>query len=260
MNKVVAPSLGLASYSCPHCAALASQRWYRVFVDGYGKEHGPVALDPADMVSTMIATLNDADDRKRVTQFADRLKKNALTFQRLKYGIHCEIEMVNIALGLCHSCDGFSVWINGHLVYPDTSLEFVATADMPSDVKSDFDEAAAIFSKSARGAAAMLRLAIQRLMPHLGEKGENLNHDIGSLVKKGLDANIQKALDIVRVVGNHAVHPGQIDLKDDSNTAQKLFGLVNMIVQSMISQPRQIAELFGELPPTALKQIEKRDS
>ena len=53
-------------------------------------------------------------------------------------------------------------------------------------------------------------------MVHLELKGKNIDDDIGALVKRGLDARIQKALDVVRVVGNNAVHPGQIDLRDDN--------------------------------------------
>jgi hypothetical protein len=38
---------------------------------------------------------------------------------------------------------------------------------------------------------------------------------------------VQQSLDIVRVIGNDAVHPGQIDLTDDIETATKLFVLIN---------------------------------
>jgi hypothetical protein len=111
----------------------------------------------------------------------------------------------------------------------------------------------------ARGAAALLRLAIQKLCKHLGEKGKNIDNDIGALVEKGLDGRIQKALDIVRVIGNNAVHPGQIDLRDDRATAEELFDLVNLIAETMINQPKHIEELYDRLPQGAREAIEKRD-
>lgn len=70
---------------------------------------------------------------------------------------------------------------------------------------------------------------------------------------------IQKALDSVRVIGNNAVHPGQIDLKDDTDTAISLFKLLNMIVEIMITQPKKVDEIYGKLPTSAKEAIKKRD-
>jgi hypothetical protein len=97
-------------------------------------------------------------------------------------------------------------------------------------------------------------------MPALGQKGDNLNSDIGALVRQGLDPVVQQALDVVRVVGNNAVHPGQIDLNDNREIAAKLFGLVNVIVLTMITARKQIGEMFEGLPESAKTAIEKRDA
>ncbi len=61
------------------------------------------------------------------------------------------------------------------------------------------------------------------------------------------------------MVGNNAVHPGQINLKDDRTTAEKLFGLVNLITEIMISQPKHVASMYDGLPENARQAIEKRD-
>lgn len=106
----------------------------------------------------------------------------------------------------------------------------------------------------------MLRLAIQKLCVELGEKGERIDDDIASLVKKGLAPTVQKAMDTVRVIGNEAVHPGILDLKDDRDTATKLFKLVNIISEQMISNPKHVEEIYGRLPEGKRKAIEKRDS
>lgn len=63
----------------------------------------------------------------------------------------------------------------------------------------------------------------------------------------------------MRVIGNDAVHPGQIDLRDDTKTAEKLFQLVNLIAEVMITQPKHVDELYESLPKTKKDQITKRD-
>ena len=64
---------------------------------------------------------------------------------------------------------------------------------------------------------------------------------------------------MVRVIGNNSVHPGQIDLRDDKATASRLFHLVNIIVEAMISATKHIEEMYEGLPEGAKKAIAKRD-
>ena len=130
---------------------------------------------------------------------------------------------------------------------------------MPEDIRLDYDEASRILELSPRGAAALLRLALQKLCKELGQPGENINDDIKALVANGLDPIIQQALDSVRVIGNKAVHPGEIDLRDDRATAESLFGILNLIVERMISVPNHVKELYETLPETERQKIEKRD-
>jgi hypothetical protein len=93
----------------------------------------------------------------------------------------------------------------------------------------------------------------------MGESGENTNDDIANLVKKGLPVEIQQALDVVRVVGNNAVHPGELQPDDLADVASSLFELVNLIVEDRISKPRKVQALFSRLPKGAREAIDKRD-
>jgi hypothetical protein len=163
---------------------------------------------------------------------------------------------------ICIHCDKLSYWHDEtkSLIYPDLSIGEIPHPDMPADVAYDFNEARDIFKKSPRASAALLRLALQKLLTHFGEKGENINVDIASLVQKGLPSEIQKTLDICRVVGNSAVHPGELDIKDNSEIVSKLFKLINYIVYDRIQRPKELEELYNKLPETTITAISKRDS
>lgn len=145
------------------------------------------------------------------------------------------------------------------MILPSDSPVQPPHPDLPEELLSEYNEAREIFGRSPRAAAALLRLAVQKLMPILGEKGENVNQDIGSLVEKGLPVEVQQALDFCRVVGNNAVHPGEINLNDSPDVAQRLFDMINFIVDDRITRPRQISELYNKLPEGARSAIQQRD-
>ncbi len=145
------------------------------------------------------------------------------------------------------------------MIYPSNGGVPMANADLSEAIKSNYNEAAEILSKSPRGAAALLRLCIQMLCKDLGQVGKNINKDIAELVKIGLPIKVQQALDYVRVVGNNAVHPGRMDLNDNADIAIRLFSLINLIADVMISQPNEIDKLYKTLPESNLKSIDKRD-
>jgi len=170
----------------------------------------------------------------------------------------------DLHIATCTHCKGRVVWFvneyNSYMLWPfGIANAPLPHEDMPEDVKADYIEARNISSLSPRGAAALLRLSIQKLCKHLGESGENINADIGSLVKKGLPIQIQQALDVVRVTGNNAVHPGEMLVDEKPEIASALFGLTNLIVDNRIAEPKRIAALYGSLPEGALSSIEKRD-
>jgi hypothetical protein len=159
----------------------------------------------------------------------------------------------------CAHCGQETVWKNQRMIYPDSSPAPSPNPDLPEDIKADYEEARTIISRSPRGACALLRLCVQKLCGFLGESGKDINADIAALVEKGLNPKIQKSLDIVRVIGNEAVHPGQIDLRDQAATAAQLCSLLNVIADAMITQPKNIESPYAGLPETKLQQIEQRD-
>lgn len=249
------PRLGAEAFSCPHCGALAHQSWSKLGLLRCENKERPRIQTYEQM--HLAKTPKDADQLRKWQGFLDRLNSNVVTFVNTPFG-RTDFEFVNFCVSECFSCKAFAIWVEDRIVYPSGDAFVAAHEAMPTAVKADFEEASAIVNRSPRGAAALLRLCVQNLMKELGEPGDDTSEDIASQVRKGLDTEVEQALELVRAVGNNAVHPGHIDLKDDKATAVTLFELVNMIVERRIAVPRKIAALFAGLPQPPLKAIEKK--
>ena len=165
----------------------------------------------------------------------------------------------DMAVSQCTRCQGETIWYKKVLIYPESTSVPVPNSDLSEDIQADYQEASSILSRSPRGAAALLRLCVQKLCVQLGKTGKKIDDDIANLVRKGLDVHVKMALDVVRVVGNEAVHPGTIDLNDTPEIAAQLFDLINLIAEIMISQPKKIAAMYASLPQEKLDGIEARD-
>jgi hypothetical protein len=260
MPAPVTPTLGAISFSCPHCGAFAHQHWFHLSPDQVPHDATPFVATFAELPPEVIAQLREEDQASEERgAFLERLKKNDVTYENFGYKKGSNWEFVNLHASLCSSCGGWAIWVKDNFVYPVVNSEIAPHEDMPHAVRADFEEAASIVDRSPRGAAALLRLCVQKLMPIFGQPGKNINDDIGALVKNGLEVGVQRALDIVRVTGNNAVHPGQFDLQDSPEVAHRLFTLVNLIVERMITTPRQLEEMLKALPEGAQRAIEKRD-
>lgn len=171
---------------------------------------------------------------------------------------HCDLNYSYVCF--CSHCNKFSIWHLQKMIYPNFVGIEIPNQDLNKDIQNDYQEAAEILQKSPRGAAALLRLAVQKLCVQLGQKGKDLNNDIKNLVKRGLPIKIQQSLDSLRVIGNEAVHPGQMDLKDNIETATSLFHLINFIAEKLITEPKEIAQIYDTLPESKKKQISERDA
>lgn len=146
------------------------------------------------------------------------------------------------------------------MIWPDVRVGALPSNDLPADIRDVYEEAQLIGSKSPRSAVALLRLCLQHLCDHLEPGSADINSKIGSLVKKGLRPAVQQALDIVRLTGNKAVHPGEISWDEDGGAILiQMFDLINLIVDDLISKPAQVDALFRSLPEEKRLAIERRD-
>lgn len=254
------PSISRQDFNCPHCGAHSDQTWFKMAAELIGNDHTPRIPDKDFIEKIKSSNELDSDEKTKFINLSNRISEKLVFFEKNSSGHYLYSTVYNLHLSKCYSCKKISVWVHDDLLFPQKNYTVLPNQDLPQDILNDYEEASSILDKSARGAAALLRLAIQKLCVHLGQPGNNINNDIAALVKQGLDTRVKQALDIVRVVGNNAVHPGQIDLRDNKDTAESLFGLVNIIAEKMISEPKHIESMFENLPDGAKQQIQERDN
>lgn len=176
---------------------------------------------------------------------------------------------------ICSRCNRSSIWritditstpagfnLNkGEMVYPQINTAPPPGDDMPNEVMKDYNEAASVLPNSSKAAAALLRLGLQKLCIHLGEKGENINADIRSLSSKGVvPPTVITAADTLRITGNCAVHPGEMSDSDIDDIAEKLFSLLNYIVKRAITDPKEVMAIYGKTPEKPRIAAENKDS
>lgn len=265
-TSVPAPSVKLTSFACPHCGAHATQTWFLTRLEQCSSKNPvPNIWSLEDIEKIEIQAKNTQDENAQVP-----IMDAAQHFRRVLLGepfigshnktLYDALPLENIFVSLCYTCGQTAIWLHDRLIHPSKMTGPAPNPDLSEDVLHDFEEARKILDLSPRGAASLLRLAIQKICIELKAKGNDINQQIASLVAKGLPMEVQQALDTVRVIGNEAVHPGQLDLRDDRDTATKLFDLVNFIAEDRISRPKQINALYGMIPEGKRKAIDVRNA
>lgn len=241
------PEYGAKKFQCPHCNTVASQEWFTA------NNAGDTAIGIIQHLYLNYRPSIDEWSQQHIASFIKEINGN---FKTSFYNFVPK----SFSVATCFSCDGFTLWVNKKMVFPKKTILPPPNDDLNEDIKSLYLEASSILIDSPKGATALLRLALQKLLEQVGKSGKNINNDIKELVAEGLSPKIQQALDLLRVIGNNAVHPGQINLDDNAEIAQKLFGILNFIAEELITKPKELEALYADLIPAETQgHIKQRD-
>ena len=223
MNEYIEPQLGAESFSCPHCNTVAHQDWYSLFLRP--ENAAEVRVLTPETVKALRQDDAQRDSIKEIDQFVERLKKNALTYEYQKHPHPLKVKMANLHISNCHSCNGFSLWVGGLLVFP-TRID-----KTPELVEEDLEEAAAILNKFPRGATALMRVCIQKLVPLLKENGKELSDDISSLMRKGLEMEMQQAMEVLEFLRGDSAQLNSLESQADRETALRLLDSLKAVLE-----------------------------
>ena len=228
-------------FKCPHCSTLAQQEWF--------------ISSEANAIIRSVYHHIYLDYRSQIQDYQQKAIKAYLNLVDKEFPKQINYVLPSfISVAKCQACNNFSIWVNKKLEYPRYIAIDPANDDLDGNIKSLYMEASKIFIDSPKGATALLRLALQLFLKQIGKDGKNINNDIKELVSEGLSPKIQRALDLVRVIGNNAVHPGQINLDDNKDVAFKLLKILNMIAEEIITKPKEIDKLYDDIIPDETKE------
>lgn len=237
-QKYIVPKYRETAFHCPYCEVLSNQRWFDVgtYDFYYYKEY--------------IHSEKEKIGVKYNYSIHDFISNLCQKYQ--------ENHIKDIQISFCDHCKKYSIWFDKKMVCPRLSSAPLPIDEMPENVKILYNEAREILNLSPRGACALLRLSVQHLLKELGEDKENLHQAIKNLVKKrSLPDRIEKALHSVRVIGNEAVHPGEINFEDNPEIANSLFDLINYICEKTVKEDKRVDQIFESLPKNKKKNIEQ---
>ncbi|MEP1384552.1 MAG: DUF4145 domain-containing protein [Paraglaciecola sp.] len=241
------PEYGSKKFQCPHCNTVATQEWFTA------NNASNTATNILNHLYLNYRPNIDDYSQQKIVRFLKEIDNN------FKRNFH-QFVPNGFSVATCSSCDEFTLWVNKEIVFPKKTTLPPPNPDLNDEIKDLYLEASSILIDSPKSSTALLRLALQKLLEQVGKSGKNINNDIKTLVSEGMSPKIQQALDLLRVIGNNAVHPGQINLDDNTEIAQKLFGILNFIAEELITKPKELEELYADLIPNDTQvHIKQRD-
>lgn len=213
MNEYVKPFFKREAFNCPHCKVYANMEWR-----GFCREYSN--------------------------------------------GIQ-QVEKYSFYYSRCLHCDRSIIWYleneNPKMFFP-REVAIPPEENMPENVKEIYEEASLVLGDSPRASCALLRLALQELMKYLKEnievysklKNRNIDEDIKEIIDignfyQGQKDVLKEAMDSIRLVGNKASHPSELDINDNSEIANILFEMINFIVGEIITKPKEMEEKLNKL-------------
>lgn len=230
MNKNILPKFLRKSFNCPYCGVYSHQEWREL------KPKSTLEYSKAD--DAVCSRWNACDSMNNPILRPEK----------------------DIYVSWCEHCQKFSLWANAQLLIPAKSILPPPHSDTPLELAKLYVEAMQVYSISAKGAAAMIRLALHRLILQLGSKGNDLNDNIAVFLEQGLPAQVMLALRSIRVIGEKAVLPGVIYAEENTNETAALFDVFNLIVEYIITRKKELVLLEQKLMPQRDAAVEVKAS
>lgn len=214
-GKSVPPAIDQIAFDCPHCHALARQFWFSVHADPLRADEKPIVAT-AETVKALTFDDVEQDERDRKVKWAERMASGRPFLEAHRQFRTRDVQ--NASISFCFNCNEMCLWVCDQLVWPRGAVSSEPKLHAATDVPRDHEEASQTLEASPRGAAELLRAAIEKLCKELGGSVESQKNGIASFAEEDVDARVRKVLDAIRIIESNTVCPG----KSAATTEQQL--------------------------------------
>lgn len=254
-GKHVSPTIDQLAFNCPHCHALARQFWFSVHADPLKADEKPVVANGETVAALMFGDAEEGE-REREVKWAEGMPSG-----RPLLRVHREFrnrDVQNVSISYCFNCNEICLWVVDQMVWPRCATGPEPKLHASPEVRRETEAASHMLDASPRGAAAFLRLATEKLCKELGGSEESAKPEMAPLCQDEVDARVQRVLDAMRIIESNAVPPDHVGVGDTRATAETLSGLVNLICEKMIMEPRHLQALYAKVREGAQNGIEQQ--
>lgn len=190
-----------------------------------------------------------ANQRWRSVRLSDGVRMPSHTNPNSVISFDFQVDNKHLMVSTCLNCGCSSVWRGKMLIYPilDTSNVPSPNKDLPSNIQKTYREAANVLSHSRRGAALLLRVAIEEICIEKKCKGKDLHEQIKFLEKNNpqLQDIVVRAMHDVRFIGNESAHAGSVEINEAPEVVMGMFKLVSFIAEILYSEPKKREDIHN---------------
>ena len=185
-KKQSPPTTTATAFDCPHCGAYTTQHWFAARAERLPDDHRTPRF-PDEEAHERISGSKDLEEPQKadILKWIADMQAGLVVLDRNERGHYVYVDVGNLHLSECYNCRKVAVWVHQRLVFPAARAGVDPNADLPADIRRDYDEAREIVHSSPRGAAALQRLSVQKLCAHLGERGRTLTKTSRASCRKG---------------------------------------------------------------------------
>lgn len=177
-----------------------------------------------------------------------------------------EIDIFKCPNNSCQKETVLAEGMNGYIenasvpIYPSAKFRQFPNY-VPTAIRSDYEEACAILTRSPKAAATLARRCLQGMIHDFWSIHEkNLNAEITQLRDK-VPASQWKAIDAVRSIGNigaHMEHDVNLIVDVDTDEAKKLVRLIEHLIEKWYIDRHDAEELYSELATIGQEKADAR--